>query len=201
MALVVDPAEGTGGRWVPRRGPNTFADAGYCSRSFNQGLLRFHDSATGPVFRELLFEAFPELREYDRKADVLAFDWHGCQYLTAKIKGEGELMVLKADLGIGQVEPWATAPEFAALLKLDEIGEAFNVGVYDQWREAAGMPEAQLPFTDCVEFTVPLYLGGAQTLENLQLIDLDVSWTIGAQLRSQTRDLPEGTSVQIDFGE
>jgi len=164
-------------------------------------LVRFHDSTTGPNYRQLVFEAFPEVRGIDRKADVLAFDWHGCQYLTAKVKGESDLMVLKADLGVGAVDVWATGPEFAAVLNLDEVGEVFNGEAYDQWRAAAGRPEGQLPFTDCVEFTMPLYLGGEETLENLQLIDLEVSWTIGAQLRAQTRGLPEGTAIKFDFGE
>ncbi|MGC3993922.1 MAG: hypothetical protein QM779_07430 [Propionicimonas sp.] len=186
MALKVDPVQGAGGRHVPRRGPASFADAGYCGRSFNEGVLRFHDAQTGPNYRELCFEAFPELATVDADADVLAFDWHGRQYVTAAVAGTPDVQVLILDVCAGTIERLAGVAEFAAVLKLDNMRDFFDGDFYDQWRAAVGRPDGQLGFSDCVEFTVPLYLGGPETVENLQLIDLDVSWTIGAQLRAQT---------------
>ncbi|MDR1441183.1 MAG: DUF1851 domain-containing protein [Bifidobacteriaceae bacterium] len=191
MALVVDPVQGDGGTWVPRRGPRVFADAGYCGRSFNQGVLRFHDSTTGPNYRGLCFDAFPELSAIDRRADVLAFDWNGKQYLTAKVRGQKQVMILVADLGTGSVEPLSDVSTFAGVLKEPNMAEYFSGDLYDEWRNAVERPEAQLAFTDCVEYTMPLYLGGLDSIENLQLIDLDVSWTIGAQIRSQTPKPPK----------
>lgn len=184
MALTVDPAQGDAGRYVPRRGPASFADAGYCGRSFNQGMLRFHDATTGPNYRELCFAAFPELSSIDPNADVLAFDWQGRQYLTALLNGE--VRVLIADIGAGSINSLAGVAEFAAVLKLENVREFFNGDVYDQWRASIGRPDSGLAFSDCVEFSVPLYLGGTATIDNLQLIDLDVSWTMGAQLKAQT---------------
>jgi hypothetical protein len=186
MALIVDPVEGAGGKWTPRRGPSAFADAGYCGHSFNQGLIRFHDAQTGPNYRALCHQAFPELRDLDRKADVLAFDWHGRQYLTAKIKGESDLQIVMADIGTGTLDVLVSTTQFAAVLRLDNVADYFDGELYDQWRAAVGHPDAGLAFTDCIEYTVPLYLGGDETLDNLTLIDLDVSWTVGAQIRAQT---------------
>jgi hypothetical protein len=186
MALTVDPVNGDAGRYVPRRGPASFADGGYCGRSFNQGVLRFHDATTGPNYRELCFAAFPELASIDPDADVLAFDWHGRQYLTALPNGVGDVQVLIADIGAGTLEILVGVVEFAAVLKMDNMRDFFDGQLYDQWRASVGRPGAGLAFTDCVEFTMPLYLGGAETVDNLQLIDLDVSWTIGAQLKVQT---------------
>ena len=117
MALIVDLVQGNGGRHVPRQGPSEFADAGYCGHSFNQGVIRFHDSQTGPMFRESVFAA--------RQADVLAFDWQGCQYLTAKLRGERELMVLKADIGVGTLEPLAPVVTLAAILKAPDMQRYF----------------------------------------------------------------------------
>ncbi|MDR0283891.1 MAG: hypothetical protein LBI33_03245 [Propionibacteriaceae bacterium] len=187
MALIVDPVQGTGTRHVPRRGPTSFADAGYCGRSFNEGVLRFHDATTAPNFRDLCHEAFPELRRLDRKADVLAFDWSGKQYLTAKIAGSKDLTILVADIGTGTLETLATVAEFAVVLKMDNMRDFFNAEAYDQWRTHVGHPDDGLAFTDCVEYTTPLWLGGEDDPTNMQLIDMDVSWTIGTQLLTQTR--------------
>jgi hypothetical protein len=187
MALRVDPVQGAGGVWVPRRGPREFADAGYCGRSFDEGMLRFHDAQTGPNYRELVFAGFPELGKIDRKADVLAFDWNGKQYLTAKVPGERDVQVLVADLGAGELSRLASVAQFAAVLKLDNVGEFFDVGLFNDWKQQVGEPDAQLGFSDCVEYQVPLYLGGADDVSNLQLGDMDVSWTIGVQIMNQKR--------------
>lgn len=187
MVLVVDPVQGNGGRYVPQRGPNDFADAGYCGHSFNQGLIRFHDSETGPMYRDAVFSAFPELKRMDRKADVLAFDWQGCQYLTASLRGERELMVLKADIGFGQLEPLAPISALAAILKAPDTARYFYGDRFDEWRALVGRPESQLGFTDCIDFQTPIFLGGADEAENMALTDMDVAWTIGGQLLAQAR--------------
>jgi len=185
MTLIVDPVHGEGTRHVPLRGPASFADAGYCGRSFNEGVLRFHNAATAPNFRQMCFEAFPTLSQIDPKADVLAFGWNGKQYLTAKVSGNKDIMILVADIGTGTLETLAPVATLAAVLKMDNMGDFFDAPLYDEWRKLVGRPHDGLAFTDCVEYTQPLWLGGEDELTNMQLIDMDVSWTIGSQLLSQ----------------
>jgi hypothetical protein len=47
-----------------------------------------------------------------------------------------------------------------------------------------------------VGYRVPLFLGGSDTLENLEVTDLDVYWTICGQLRLAAAQLPEGTAIK-----
>ena len=129
----------------------------------------------------------PELNRMDRKADVLAFDGNGKQYLTAKVSGSCDLMVVVADSAAGSVEPLASVQTFAAVLKADNMPEYFGGDIYDQWRVAVGKPDAGLAFTECVEYTMPLWLGGQDDITNLTLIDMDVSWTVCAQARQQAQ--------------
>jgi hypothetical protein len=187
MSLQLDPVQGDGDKYIPKRGPSSFADAGYCGRSFNSGMLRFHDSNTGPNYRELCFEAFPEIRSIDPDADVLAFDWNGKQYLTTKVSGQSDIMILVANLNAAQVYQLATVQEFAAVLKMPNVGEYFDMPLFDQWRASVNATNSQLAFTDCVDYEMPLYLGGNDSVDNLQLSDLDVSWTIGTQILAQAR--------------
>lgn len=121
MALIVDTVAGAGTEYSPRRGPKDFAQAGYCGRSFNEGLLRFHDTETAPHFRELAVQAFPQILKIDKKADVLAFDWRGNQYLTAKMAGQSDPVVLHADLATAELNMIASVPEFAAALTAPNV--------------------------------------------------------------------------------
>jgi Domain of unknown function (DUF1851) len=47
----------------------------------------------------------------------------------------------------------------------------------------------------CVGYQVPLFLGGKDSLENLEITDLDVYWSLSGQLRQGTWVLPPGTAV------
>jgi hypothetical protein len=50
----------------------------------------------------------------------------------------------------------------------------------DQWLAAH---PAAIQFDECVGSKVPLFLGGVDGVENLDVTDLDVYWTLTGQLR------------------
>lgn len=80
--------------------------------------------------------------------------------------------------------------------QLDDLREpALAAGFLVQW--AAANPGA-LPVrsADCVGYRVPLFLGGKDTVENLEVIDLEVYWSVCGQLRQGTRTLPAGASIR-----
>lgn len=192
-ALIIDPGvHGTGERYVPEEFTPRFADAEYCGVSFNTGLIRFHDSVSGPAYREYVRSAFPRL---DPVCDVLAFDWSGRQIVT---QGESPTLRL-ADPATGEASEWYSVDEFAAALKIDAGARALDGGLFDRWREFVGRPGAQLPWDGAVAYTVPLYAGGPEGVENLQFIDLDVLWYFTVQVLDQTRDLPPGTPFRISL--
>jgi hypothetical protein len=72
---------------------------------------------------------------------------------------------------------------------------ALASGFFDTWALDHG---SALPLAGdhCVGYRVPLFLGGRDTVDNLEVIDLDVYWTTCGQLRRGTLELPEGTSVR-----
>ncbi|RDI33347.1 hypothetical protein [Lentzea flaviverrucosa] len=51
------------------------------------------------------------------------------------------------------------------------------------------------PAGACVGFRTPLFLGAAETVENLEVVDEAVYWTVHGQLWAGVKDLPEGTPV------
>jgi len=58
-----------------------------------------------------------------------------------------------------------------------------------------------LALTECVGYRTPLFLGGVDEVENLEVSDLDIYWSIFGQLRREALEHPGGTridDVQID---
>jgi len=199
MPLTVDPTvDNAGGAYVPANFPSALADAGYCGRSFNQGLIRFHDASTGPEFTELVRDAFPEIADPD--AGVVAFDWRGRQLVSLRNGNPdgtwGEVLIHIADLGTGTIYEAATPREFGAALQDGAIEEALEAEAFAAWRAANGFAAA-LGFDECIEYEVPLFLGGDDTLENMSVTDTSVLWGLIGQVRVQSLDLPEGSPVVI----
>lgn len=57
--------------------------------------------------------------------------------------------------------------------------EALAASFYQQWLECGGLPPA---VNQCIGYKKPLFLGGTDTVDNLEVSDLDVYWTIAGQL-------------------
>lgn len=200
MSLRVDAGvSGAGGTFVPAHVGSVFASAGYCGRSFDEGLLRFHDSESAPTFRDHVREAFPELVSVD--ADVVAFDWQGRQ-IVATNQGDGaDPVLVVADIGRGEVGEFGKLSEFTGILRHDDmVSQVFAESFFREWKNAVGAPDAGLSFTDSVGFSVPLYLGGEYTVGNLELTDTDMLWGIGSQIWAQVRDVPPGTPIRLNLG-
>lgn len=79
-------------------------------------------------------------------------------------------------------------------------GCSFNSGVYwlhqpfdiPQW---SGNPTPK--FTQCVGYKRPLFLGGKDAVENLELSEVEVYWHLMGQLIRQAKGLPVGTPVRV----
>jgi hypothetical protein len=160
--------------------------------SFENGLYRFHDRLTGPSAAELVTEAFPQ---FASRACPFGYDWLGRQFAVDSGRCErGEPLVLLFEPGTGEALeipfPFARFHE-----QLEELREpALAVSFFASW---AGANPGSLPLgsRQCVGYRVPLFLGGKDTVENLEVTDLEVYWSLSAQLRQGTRSLSPGTSV------
>jgi len=53
----------------------------------------------------------------------------------------------------------------------------------------------------CIGYKVPLFLGGTDTVDNLEICDLSVYWHVCGQLRTKARALKEGQTISdMDIG-
>jgi hypothetical protein len=128
-----------------------------------------------------------------------------------QVPGLAELVTLAAGLSFGNgilrvfTDDEARDPATGSVYALDgTIPDLFDEYVLEDpdtflaqhlftgWR--ALHPERNAPGT-CVGFKRPLFLGGAEAVENLEVVDEEVYWSVHGQLWAKVKDLPEGTSI------
>jgi type VI secretion system (T6SS) immunity protein Tdi1 len=165
----------------------------FAGRIFENGLYRFHDAVSGPVAEALVAGAFPD---FASRACPFGFDWLGRQFAmdSTRIDG-GEALVLMMEPGTG--EALEVPLTFAAFH--EELGAlrepALAAGFFAEW-STANPTLVPVKLAECVGYRVPLFLGGSDDIDNLELIDLAVYWTVCGQLRLGTLQMPAGTSIR-----
>ena len=102
------------------------------------------------------------------------------------------------DAGAGTVKQLASSREdfFRQVDLGDNADNWFLISLTDQCT-AAGLILGQ---AQCYSFKVPPVLGGKYELENIVPTDLVVNFSFLAQIHQQTKDLPEGTPINLVVG-
>jgi hypothetical protein len=196
-AYSPDPGASSGrGAWRPPEleeveGYEEFAHE-FAGATFGQGLYRFHDSQTGPRAWESIRAAFPE---FGSRACPFACDWLGRQFaVDAGRTEQGRPLVLLLEPGTGEaLEIPVPFVPFHDEELVDYAEAALLVDFFVAWStsEAATLP---LPQRSCVGYKVPLFLGGSDTIDNLEVVDVEMYWSLSGQLRVGL-GLPQGTSI------
>lgn len=165
----------------------------FAGATFDQGLLRVHDADSGPAAADFIHDAFPE---YGGRLRAFAFDWLGRQFvLDEERMRSGEPLVLLMEPGTGMALEIPTT--FSELID-DELVESSDAALLDQFfeewseRNPGVLP---LAFDQCVGYEVPLFLGGTDDVDNLEVTNTEVYWSLAGQLRVATRNLPPGSSI------
>ncbi|MFI2362996.1 T6SS immunity protein Tdi1 domain-containing protein [Promicromonospora sp. NPDC019610] len=161
--------------------------------SFAGGLYRVHNSASGARALDFVGGAFPEFRN---RAFPFGFDWLGRQFaLDFSRTSDGQPLVVLLEPGTGEaLEIPVTFLTFHEEELIDFADAALARNFFQEW--IAMQPDVEpLSHDKCVGYRVPLFLGGKDVVENLEVSDIDVYWSICGQLRNGTRNLPPGTSV------
>jgi hypothetical protein len=165
----------------------------------HDGLYRVH-APTEVVDRTRMVEAaMPEVR-----GRVVCFgeDWLGGQFALDRTRVDGgDNLVLLLEPGTGELlEIPATVRLFHDTELVSSPDAALGAAFYAEWRTSTG-DDRPIEDGTCVGYRVPLFLGGADTVANLERTDLAVYWHLAGELRATTRNVLPGTpmgSVDID---
>lgn len=155
--------------------------------SFGGGLYRVHTDASADAMQEHLRVAFPEAPGH---AKPYGYDWLGRQFCATT--DEAFATSLMFEPGTGEVleipVPFADIHD----QEFVEYGDAALASDFFSAYTATGAPPK---VTECVGYMRPLFLGGADVVANLELIDLDVYWHLAAQLIRQASGAAVGTLI------
>jgi hypothetical protein len=198
-------ARGTEGR-QPWLCENLIAVDGYqefarefAGGAFAGGLYRVHDSETGPQGEAAIAEVFAD---FEKRAIPFAFDWLGRQFAIDLARTEaGQPSILLMDPGAG--EALEIPEDFVGLHErelVDYADAALAEQFFGEWK---GDHRDQPPLQrgECVAYKIPLFLGGLDGLENVELSDLNVYWSMCGQLRRGTAHLAHGTPIDRVAGQ
>jgi len=163
----------------------------HAGASYGHGLYRIHAIANMPRWTELAVEAFPNFRG---RVFCFGFDWLGRMFaLDYGRKTNGQFLVLMLEPGTGQaLEMPVTFMDFHNKELVQYRNEALAAEFYNEWQNSGGESPT---FEQCIGYKKPLFLNGSDITENLEAIDMEVYWSIAAQLLSKVRGLPEGTRL------
>lgn len=165
-------------------------------QSFNGGLYRVLGVSDVRSWNHTIEAAFPEFKG---RIHCFAFDWLGRVFaLDGQRQVGNEVGVVMFEPGSGQAleipcDLWSFHDEEMCNYADAALADDF----YQRWLKAGGERPS---FRQCIGYKRPLFFGGSDTVENLELVDLDVYWAISAQLISKLRGVPIGSKINIIGG-
>jgi hypothetical protein len=165
----------------------------FAGASFRGGLYRIHDEVSGPRALALAQEAFPA---FARRIYPFGYDWLGRQFAIdlGRLQDDQPLALL---LEPGTGEALEVPVQFEGFHEeelIDYAGAALAVNFFGAW-SAANPGTLPLGRDQCVGYKVPLFLGGPDVVDNLEVDDIDVYWSICGQLVLGSAHLHKGANV------
>ena len=145
--------------------------------TFNNGLYRLHAVQDIMKWSKLIEEEFTN---YKDRAICFGYDWLGRHFALDKNRIENEqMLILLFEPGAGEVmQIPVDFKNFHNEELVEYQNEALASEFYMEWvNTKTGTPS----HSQCVGYKVPLFLNGSDTVENLELSDMEVYWSICGQ--------------------
>ncbi len=161
--------------------------------TFEHGLYRLRAANEIRHWNAIVGEAFPE---FAARISCFGYDWLGRHFALdfGRMKGRQPLVAM-LEPGTGEVlEIPADFVQFHNAELVDFTDAVLARDFFLAWRRTAA--NVELHSDQCVGYKIPLFLGGSDTVDNLEVIDAEVYWVITGQLRRGTRWLPPGTTIR-----
>ncbi len=148
-------------------------------RAFGKGIFNsFSDKNVGQ-WTEIIEEAFPDFKG---KFKAFGYDWLGrCFGIDLRDKTNGNILLF--EIGTNDILeipcPFERFLNEEIPLNSDAcLAEPF----FNEWLDYA---KAELHYGRCIGYKIPLFLGGADTVANLEDSDMEVYWSVVTQIKNQ----------------
>lgn len=164
---------------------NAFIDQ-FEGRSFGGGVLKVVEWADIPKWKEDILGVC--LRRSEDGFRPFGYNWLGQFFAIDDQEGKGHVIIIDTDTTA------YTDMGFLEYLnvELPENPErSLHVTQYGEWVASHG----PVGPGECVGYKVPFFLGGDDSPDNMEVIDMDVYWTMTGQLWRAYLGLPEDTKI------
>lgn len=148
-------------------------------RSFGKGLFNTFSNDNMKKWTEIVNEAYPEFKNMFK---LFGFDWLGrCFGIDLRENSQGKILLF--EIGTNDVlEIPCSFQEFLneeiPLYSDACLAEAF----FNEWMEYSN---EKIEYGTCVGYKIPLFLGGEDTVDNLEKSDMEVYWGVILQIKKQ----------------
>jgi hypothetical protein len=162
--------------------------------TFDDGLYRLFDASSGPKAAELARAFYPGAAD---RLFPFGMDWLGRIFALDRGRaqdGEPQIMLLEIGTGDSLEVPYGLL-DFHDEHLTDDPEPALAVTAWEEWAQLHS-DAVPLPADKCVGYELPLFLGGADTLDNMAVSAWEVYWTVVGQLKLRTAGLPEGAPLR-----
>lgn len=152
----------------------------FAGASFREGLYRVHSATTLAQVVEGFTFGFPA---YAEQVLLFGYDWLGRQFgLPTSDPSGSQPRVILFEPGVGKAfDIPANLQSFHNDVLVNQADAALATSLFADWKMAH--PETiPIGLNDCAGYRVPLFLGGKDTVENLEIIDCSVYWYLTGQL-------------------
>ncbi|MBC7765263.1 MAG: DUF1851 domain-containing protein [Hyphomonadaceae bacterium] len=152
-------------------------------QSFNDGLYRIHDIDHIERWNSTITEAFPEFKG---RISCFGYDWLGRQFaLDNKRIEHGQQQILMFEPGTAEV---LEIPCDIIQFHNEEIPIYHDACLASTFfKEWLSKNSNKLDINECIGYKTMLFLGGLDSIQNLEKSDMDVYWGICGQLIQKTR--------------
>lgn len=148
---------------------------------------RIFSKEMAALFTEILEWYF---EEYTGRVEVFASVWNGI--LLAEDKNNKEQVLLFEPESAQVFEVPGNLDYFHNIQLVENRWPILREHLYVEWTsENKSIPGLR----DCIGYKKPLFLGGLDSISNLEIIDMEVYWTVTGQLWNSVKNLPPWTSI------
>lgn len=161
--------------------------------SFRNGLYRIVRAGDLAVWKRRVSIGFPQ---FESRIVCFGYDWLGTVFALDTdrlVDGRPGVVMFEPGTGKALVIP-CNLRSFhdSGLIEFGEAALAINF--HQAWLAAGGSVPS---YHQCAGYKTPLFLGGKDIVECLEISDIDVYWHIMGQLIRKVRGLAPGASVRV----
>lgn len=150
----------------------------YNGQSFGGGIYRVHDMDKIVKWTRIAEEFHPGLKD---KIICFAYDWLGRQFaldFRRIVSNKPQILLLEPGTGQALEIPC----DFESFHEQEIVRNHIACLASDFYSSWVNVNDEELQTYHCIGYKVPLFLGGSDTIENLEKSDMEVYWSICTQL-------------------